>query len=266
MRCSRCHVVLPAGAAFCPDCGLPVSPQAQPAPPPSGWVPAGPARFAPAPPPPPPPSPRPRRTGLVIGIVAAVLVLAIAGGVAAVLLLRPRTTTATPPVAPTTEVPLPEATTARAEPAQPTPEWSPTPSPTPDADEVAAATLRERSGRDAASVAFEGQWVAQLASKYVGVRDPYQTAANGTHTFYAADILAESDALASRVSGARVVLLDSTTYGKHFSHDGEPLWVTMALSPGFASKDDVLAWCAGQFPELSGKALTNQCMPNRLNP
>ena len=86
------------------------------------------------------------------------------------------------------------------------------------------------------------------------------------HQHVAVDILAESNDLASRVTGVRVVLLDSTTYGKRFNHNGAPLWVTMALSGSFQSSDDVEAWCASQFPELGGSDLTNQCMANGLNP
>lgn len=112
----------------------------------------------------------------------------------------------------------------------------------------------------------QGQWVAQLSSKYIGVSDPLLTAANGTHTFYATDILAEFEQIARSVSGVQVVLLDSRDYGKQQLIDGKNLWVTFGLSDYFTSEDDVLAWCADEFSHLEGRERLNVCMPNKLNP
>lgn len=110
------------------------------------------------------------------------------------------------------------------------------------------------------------QWVAQLSSKYVGVSDPLLTAANGTHTFYATDIVAEFEQIAQSVTSVQVVLLDSRTYGKQQLIDGKNLWVTFGLSDYFTSEDDVLSWCAGEFPYLEGRERLNVCMPTRLKP
>lgn len=110
------------------------------------------------------------------------------------------------------------------------------------------------------------QWVVQLSSKYVGVSDPLLTAANGTHTFYATDIVAEFEQIAQSVTSVQVVLLDSRTYGKQQLIDGKNLWVTFGLSDYFTSEDDVLSWCAGEFPYLEGRERLNVCMPTRLRP
>lgn len=213
--------------------------------------------------------PAPHRTRLVIGVAALVLV---AGAATTVLLLQPDSllSTTTTTTSATSDQPSSEPSARSSQPTRPTTSARVTqgrvPTPGISAEDEAVATLYTRSSADAETVSFDGRWVAQLASKYVGIQDPYQTTASGSHTFGAADILAESDALAARVTGARVVLLNSMTYGKRFAHDGKPLWVTMALNPAFTSQESVIAWCAGQFPELTGKQLTNQCMPNRLNP
>ncbi len=110
------------------------------------------------------------------------------------------------------------------------------------------------------------QWVAQLSSKYVGVSDPLLTAANGTHTFYASDIATEFEQIASNTTSVQVVLLDSRDFGTQQLIDGKNLWVTFGLSDAFTSEDDVLDWCAGEFPYLEGRERLNVCMPNRLRP
>jgi hypothetical protein len=100
----------------------------------------------------------------------------------------------------------------------------------------------------------------------VGIVDPYQNAENGSHTFYAQDILAEHSRLRQMFTGeTRVVLLLSTDYGRQQLYEGQPLWVTFALVPD-SSKQGVAAWCAAQFASLSAEALENQCAPRRLNP
>lgn len=111
-----------------------------------------------------------------------------------------------------------------------------------------------------------GQWVAQLSSKYLGVSDPLLTAANGTHTFYATDILAEFEQIAQDVTSVQVVLMDSRDYGKQQLIDGKNLWVTFGLSDYFTSEDDVLAWCEEEFWYLEGRERLNVCMPGRLKP
>jgi len=216
-------------------------------------------------------SPKSNR-GILVGVTAMLLVAVAAGAAIGLKLMSRATETAAPSptsAAPAAQTPVdtPEPVDTPVEPIQssPTPASETPSAPTIDPAEEAMLLLNARAVADASSITFEGQWVAQLASKYVGITDPLQTASNGT-PFYAADILAESEALASRVGGARVVLLDSTSYGSRFNHEGDPLWVTLALSPRFSSKEVVRSWCAEQFPELTGDDLTNQCVPRQLNP
>jgi hypothetical protein len=108
--------------------------------------------------------------------------------------------------------------------------------------------------------------VVQLSSKYVGITDPRQVAANGTHRFLAGDILAEHEALRERFgTSAQVVLLLSTDFGSRYRDRGRALWVTLATRP-FGSIAQAARWCQGRFPGLSGKDLANVCLPRTLPP
>jgi hypothetical protein len=158
-----------------------------------------------------------------------------------------------------TDTPLPESTlTDTEEPSSP---------PTEDPQDVALAELERISDADRGRVTISGQYVAQLASKNPGITDPYQKAADGSHTFRATDILAEYQELSAGPGNgsARIVLLKSTAYGKRQLYHGKPLYVTFALA-GFRGAQDVTDWCAHRFPRLSGDALTNQCAVRRLRP
>jgi len=125
--------------------------------------------------------------------------------------------------------------------------------------------LRALRTGDLARLALDGRWVALLASKYPGIRDPYQTDAHGSHVFDAADILAQHLALRrAGALGTRVVLLLSTDYGSRLQVDGRPLWVTLALG-NFPSSAAVDAWCAARFPGVTGGALDDVCLPRRLD-
>jgi hypothetical protein len=109
--------------------------------------------------------------------------------------------------------------------------------------------------------------VAQVASKSVGITDPLQVAANGTHTFYAVDILAESRAAVATVGDpSSVLVLQSVDFGKR-SHatDGRPYWVTL-VDAGFSSSDDVDLWCARTYPTLTAEQLANSCAARTLTP
>ena len=147
--------------------------------------------------------------------------------------------------------------------APPTPSLTPTPTPTVNPEVAAQAELDRLIADSASWVPLDGQWAAMLGGKWVGITDPLQTNSKGGHTFGAADILAEHETLKARVAGVDVVLLDSRTFGDNISHDGQPLYVTIGLGD-FNDRDDVLAWCAAQFPELSGTRLENQCTSSRL--
>jgi hypothetical protein len=111
---------------------------------------------------------------------------------------------------------------------------------------------------------LDGRWVAQVASKSVGITDPLQTAANGTHTFYAVDILAESRAASSSVAASSVLVLRSTDFGKRsYAADGQAYWVTV-VDVGFTSSDQVKAWCASTYSALTPEQLANACAARTL--
>ena len=204
-----------------------------------------------------PPAGKSPRGWLVALVVLAVVLVAIAVVIAVIMASRlgaqPEASSTTAPTAVTT-VTVP-----------PTQSPTPTPTPTPTVDpEVAAQAELDRLIADSASwVPLDGQWAAMLGGKWVGITDPLQTNSKGGHTFGAADILAEHETLKARVAGVDVVLLDSRTFGDNISHDGQPLYVTIGLGD-FNDRDDVLAWCAAQFPELTGARLENQCTSSRL--
>jgi hypothetical protein len=93
-----------------------------------------------------------------------------------------------------------------------------------------------------------------------------QTAANGTHTFCAVDILAESRAAVSSVSASSVLVLRSTDFGKRsYAADGQGYWVTV-VDVGFSSSDQVRAWCASIYPPLNAEQLANACAARTLAP
>lgn len=135
-----------------------------------------------------------------------------------------------------------------------------------DDEDTSLAQLKALAKSDGASVELNGRWVAQLASKYVGVNDPLQETVEGSHTFAAKDILAEHMRLRSTTDATRVLLLDSRSYGKHTGYNGQPIFVTVALDPAFTDADAVQAWCEAQYPGKSGAALENVCLPSRLTP
>jgi hypothetical protein len=112
----------------------------------------------------------------------------------------------------------------------------------------------------------DNRWVAQVASKSVGITDPLQTAANGTHTFYAVDILAESEAVTQKAPASSVLVVQSIDFGKR-SHagDGQPYWITV-VDEGFGSSDQVKAWCAQAFSSLTAGQLADTCVPRTLSP
>jgi len=199
----------------------------------------------------------------VLPIVAGVLALALI--VVAVLvgqrLLGGGTAAPTATVVPTTP--------ARSTPAPPTTSTSsPVATSAAAPEDQALASLRQGASASlpqlTAAVSARA-WVAQLSSKSVGIEDPLQTAANGTHAFFAVDILAEHNQLKARVRDATVILADSTTYGsRRTDTGGRPYWRSLALSPAFTSEEAVAAWCRATFAELTGAALENQCVGTQL--
>jgi len=228
--------------------------------------------VAPAASAPPPPAVVPRRAGLKIALVVAVAVGLGGVGIAAATTVggRGRSPAAAPVTAPVTAAPTLPPTVPPAPPAVVTSAPAPAPvtttPPGADPETEALAALESIRARDRPAVRFVGQYAAQLASKSVGISDPFQTTSAGAHTFGAADILAEHQALRGLGSqGVTIVLVMSTDFGKLQLYQGLPLWMTFALGD-FASVDAVNAWCADRFPALSGDALKNQCLPRRLEP
>jgi hypothetical protein len=143
-----------------------------------------------------------------------------------------------------------------------------TPDPTtPDPEADALASLEQTYEQDRDSVAFNGRYAAQIASKYPGIVDKLQTAADGTHTFQATDILAEYQQLSTAHDSSEhpVVLLKSTDYGKRQRLDGHFLWVTFAVGD-FPDAQSVHRWCNAQFASLSTTERENQCAVRRLEP
>jgi hypothetical protein len=135
------------------------------------------------------------------------------------------------------------------------------------AEQAALGQLQALRTESLARVTLDGRWVAQLASKSVGITDPLQTAANGTHTFFANDILVESLRARSTVADPReVYVLWGTDFGKRSTAaDGSPYWVTL-VDAGFASSADVQAWCSATYPSLSPEQLADTCVPRTLAP
>ncbi|PRY48130.1 hypothetical protein LY71_11016 [Geodermatophilus tzadiensis] len=141
------------------------------------------------------------------------------------------------------------------------------PAPTVSPEGQALADLQALRDESLARVDLDGRWVAQVASKDVGITDPLQTAANGTHQFFAADILAESRAALSAVEDpANLYVLSSTDFGTtSTAPDGGPYWVTL-VDGGFTGESAVDAWCAGVYPQLSAEQLANTCVGRPLTP
>jgi hypothetical protein len=108
--------------------------------------------------------------------------------------------------------------------------------------------------------------VAQLSSKYVGVRDPLQKTESGSHRFFAVDIFAEHQDLRGRYgSQFEVRLLRGQDFGSGLTYNGETLWYTFLLGD-FESRSAVKSFCRSAFPGLTGRHLENRCLPRTLRP
>ena len=148
---------------------------------------------------------------------------------------------------------------------------APTASPSPSrgtAATDAAATAELEALRRKGLVAHPptGQWVAQLSAKSVGTTDPVQTASNGSSTFYAADILAQSREIASGVAGGDVFVLRTSDFGDGLlDARGNPYWVTLAAGP-FGDAGDVRTWCDSMFSTTPADVRGNVCLPKQLTP
>lgn len=134
------------------------------------------------------------------------------------------------------------------------------------AEQDAVADLNALVTEARRSVVLDGRWVAQVASKNVGTRDPLQTALNGTHDFYGVDILWEVEVIRQRLGGSPMFTLLSTDFGRRsVDPAGNPYW-TSVVDAGFSGPDGVRAWCASTFPEMTPEQLANACVPRTLDP
>jgi len=226
-----------------------------------------------------PPSPARTRSGPGRGVLIAlalVLVAGLAGGGTWFVL---RNDSAAKPSGPTTLGAAPTnspersvgssgvggASVSRAPSSSAAPTSTPA-TPTAMSEEQALNQLQLLRSNSLSHLVTDSRWVAQVASKSVGITDPLQTAANGTHTFYAVDILAESQAATNLAPPSSVLVLQSTDFGKR-SHasDGQAYWITL-VDEGFGSSDAVKSWCAGAFPTLTADQLADTCAARTLSP
>jgi hypothetical protein len=149
----------------------------------------------------------------------------------------------------------------------PTPDVNSAPStPTVDTETAALQQLATMRTDSLARVSLDGRWVAQMASKSVGITDPLQTAANGTHTFNASDILTESLAARQTVADpdSNVYVLWGTDFGKRSqAANGSPYWITL-VDGGFSSSSAVTAWCRTTYSSLTSAQLADTCAPRQL--
>ena len=208
--------------------------------------------------------PKVSRSVLIGGLVAA-LVLAVGLGVGWRLRGQGQAGSATMPPASGAA-----GTTSSTDPTTsptPTPTTTVSPTPTVSPEDAAAGQLSALRSASLATLVLDGRWVAQVASKSVGITDPLQTAQNGTHQFFTVDILAEHVRLQS-IAGdpSRVLLLQAGDFGKHaVSPDGRPYWVTV-VDLGFGSSSEVKSWCGQVFAALSPAARDDACAPRALTP
>ncbi|RLP09473.1 serine/threonine protein kinase [Propionibacterium australiense] len=162
------------------------------------------------------------------------------------------------------------------EPASPEPSTSatsetptPTPTPTPSVDERTHALneLNDARSRSMQNLVLDGRWVLQIDSKYEGIYDPQQTTADGSHTFTLPDIYdryQENVQYAAAHGIHSMLLLKGGDFGKQIFSLPEDTWVTIADPGGIDSYDAGLAVCSSLYPNLSGDALLNSCLPRQL--
>jgi hypothetical protein len=173
----------------------------------------------------------------------------------------------------TTEPSTDPPSTPSPTPTEPDPSETPSaPAPTPseqtkaELEQQAYSALEEQAATDLQRTNLRGQWVAQLSSKYVGVRDPLQKTRSGSPRFYAVDILAEHQDLRYRFDGQYdVMLLRGQDFNPGTTYNGETLWYTFLLGD-FESRRSVDSFCRSAFPGLSGEYLKNHCLPRTLKP
>lgn len=246
----------PTVAAAAPP---PTAPPSSPTPPASTPAPATSARRGPS------------KTVWIV-LILAVAVAAVAGAIAYSLRPRPAAVETVYVAAPTSAAASP--TSASASPsarrsasatASPSATRSPSATPTAMTEEEATRALAALHDRDASAITPQGQWAPVLTSKWTGITDPLQVTRSGSHTFGAPDILAEHESLRRDPRNGKVVLIYGSDFGTQQTHDGKPVYVTLAIDAA-GSRADAQAWCQARYPDKSGADLNNLCMPIQLNP
>jgi len=211
---------------------------------------------------------------VAVGVVAALVIVGGGGYVGYRYLTRDDVAVTTPAAtaspaptsasaAPSGTAPSPTGQTSSAGPGTPTAP-APTSAASVDPQATALATLEAERAQARAGLSLDGRWVAQVASKSVGIVDPLQTTADGRHDFQAVDILAEAQGLQARFAPTPTLLLSGADFGRN-TPGRSALWITV-VDGGFGSKEGVRAWCDGAFAELSAAARANQCAPRQLKP
>ena len=209
-----------------------------------------------------PPKAAGRRRVLLIGALTGALILVGGGFAAAMLMKGPAQTEFSPTALATAQTSQPPPATTPV--VTPVPTQAPIPVPDPEVEALAA--LNQQRAADLPTTPLQGQWVAQLSSKYDGIVDPLQTSGSGSHTFHNVDILAEFQRMqALDLGGASLTLLLSTDYGQRETVSGHALWVTFAM-PGLSSASEVQSWCSTYFAPLTGQELQDACTPRQLAP
>lgn len=136
---------------------------------------------------------------------------------------------------------------------------------TPDfsSPEAARAELDSLYAADRPHLVTDGHWVIQLSSQWNGITD-----ARTSRTYYTTDILKLAQNLEATY-GSNLVLVQSTDLGLQRSYPNkppdEPLWV-MLYDQRTLTSSSADAWCAAQFPTLSGDDLRNVCYPRKADP
>jgi hypothetical protein len=221
----------------------------------------------------PPPGGRGSRTVLLV-VTAVVLVVAVAAGVTWFVVGQRGTDAAAAgkagPIAAKSSEAFPsdaeDAGTTAVEPVPEPEETTLAPEPTADPEEEALLSLGELRHESLGNLDLDGRWVAQVASKYVGITDPMQVAQNGSHTFHALDILAEMDDAAARAPSAQMFVLNGSDFGRYsVGPQGQEFWVTL-VDAGFTSSAQVDVWCASTYADLTVEQRKNTCAARTLVP
>ncbi len=135
-------------------------------------------------------------------------------------------------------------------------------------DDQARGELADLRSRSLSSTSTDGRYVLQLDSKWEGITDPYQTAGDGSHTFRARDILSRHQQLSGAMAqqGVTTLLLKASDFGHNTVTSHGAVWATLADPGGLDSVDAAKAACTRLFPDLTGKARANACVPRQLTP